>query len=264
MSSPFEDIAFLAASRNRVTVLEALADQPHDRHGLQTRLDISQPTASRILRDLREHEWVTRNGNRYELTPVGEFVIAAFTDLQEQFETIHHLRDVIPLLPDQDYDFDLRRFRSADVVRFAAGSTGKTLSHEVAQYHAADRVQIVTDSAPREGVEAVWNQVTEEGQHLNVVLTRGAVTSIRGDPDLARWTREMLASGRARVHQYDGDLPAPIIITDDTVNLALPSDEEESGGWITTTDQEVLAWAEETFEEYRDQAVPLTADDFSE
>lgn len=264
MESPFEDVAFLATSRNRVAVLDALAERPLDRRDLQATVDVSQPTASRILRDLRERGWVVRAGDEYELTAVGELTIAAFADLRERLDAVHHLSEVAPMLPEEGFGFDLARLRTADVVRVAEGESGLARTHEVAQLASADRVRILTAFAPRDGVETVWRQVTEAGQRFELVVEADTVDVMRSDPDLARWCREMLASGRAEAYRYDGNVVHPILVTDDTVHLALPRDVEGGGAWISTDDEVVLQWAEATFEEHREGAVALTADDFGE
>lgn len=264
MGSPDEDIAFLATSKNRIGVLEVLANAPRDRLDLQAELDISQPTASRILRDLRERGWVVRAGDEYELTAVGELTIAAFTDLREHLEAVHHLSDVAPMLPEEGFGFDLARLRSADVVRVAEGDSGLARTHEVAQLASADRVRILTAFAPRDGVETVWRQVTEAGQRFELVVEADTVPVMRSDPDLARWSQEMLATDRAEFYRYDGDVAHPILVTDDTVHLALPREADEGAAWISTDDVSVREWAEATIADHREEAVALTEDDFAE
>lgn len=264
MDAPFEDIAFLATSPNRIGVLEALADESLDRHDLQAELDISQPTASRILRDLRDRQWIVRRGNEYELTRVGDLTLEAFTDLYERLDTVHHLSGVAPMLPEEGFDFDLARLRTADVVRTAEGDSGLARTHENAQLASADHVRILTAFTPRQGVKTVWRQVTEEDQRFELVIEDGTVPVIRADADLAGWIREMLASDCAEVYRYDEDIAYPILITDDTVHMALPKDDEVGGAWISTGDEVVLDWAEATFEDHRDQTVRLTEEDFSE
>lgn len=264
MGRPFEDIAFLATSTNRVGVLTALGEEPRDRHALQSELEISQPTASRILRDLSEREWVVRIGDDYELTRVGELTITAFSDLRVQFETIHHLSDVASMLPDEGFDFDLARLRTADVVRVAEGDSGLARTHETAQLASADHVRILTPFAPRQGVETTWRQVTKGDQRFELVISSSTLSTIRDDADLARWTRETLATDRAEIYRFDEGIAYPILITDDTVNVALPKDEQTGGAWISTDDEVVRNWARSTFEAHRDRAVRVTEDDLLE
>ena len=261
MDAPFEDIAFLATSPNRVGVLEALVEGPRDRHDLQAELGISQPTASRILRDLRDREWIVRRGSEYELTRVGDLTFTAFMDLYEQLDTIHHLSGVAPMLPEEGFDFDLARLRTADVVRIAEGESGLARTHETAQLASADHVRILTAFTPRQGVKTVWRQVTEEDQRFELVIENGTIPGIRADADLARWTRELLASDNAEIYRYDETIAYPVLLTDDTVHLALPKDDATGGAWISTDDEVVLDWATATFEEHRDQAVRLTEDE---
>lgn len=262
MASPLEDLAFLAASRNRVDMLETLAEGSHDRRGLQAALDISQPTASRILRDCQERGWVVRTSDGYTLTPMGESVVAAFVDFRERLETTHHLRDILPLLPDEAFDFEIARLRSADIVQVSVGARGLARAHELAHIAAGDHLRILTEYAPRKVVEEVWRQVMTEGLDIEVVLETDAVSNIQADSDLSRWHREMLKTDRAELYRFEGDIPAVLYIVDETVHIGLPGDEEPGGAWISTDDEMVFNWAERTFEEYRDQGVPLEAKDF--
>ena len=252
MDTPFEDIAFLANSPNRVGVLETLAEGPRDRHDLQAELDISQPTASRI-----------RRGAEYELTRVGELTITAFTGLREQLAAVHHLSGVASMLPEDGFDFDLARLRTADVVRIAEGDSGLARTHENAQLASADRVRILTAFAPRESVKTTWRQVTEGNQRFELVLEAGTIQAIRADPDKARWVRETLASDRAEVYRFQGSVDYPLLITDETVHLALPRNDEADGAWISSDDEAVLAWATARFERHRDHSERLTEDDVS-
>lgn len=263
MDAPFADIAFLASSPNRVGVLETLADGPRARHALQAELEISQPTASRILRDLQKRNWIDRTEAGYELTRLGELTICAFTQLREQLETIHHLSDVAAMLPENGFDFDLSRLRTADIVRIAQGDSGLARTYENAQLESAEHVRILTAFVPREGVKTSWRQVTTGDQHFELVVAASTVPVIRTDSDLARWTREMLTSDRTDIYQYEGDVAYPILITDDTVHLALPRTDETDGAWISSNDEQVLDWAVATFTRHKERAVRLTADDIS-
>lgn len=264
MVTPFEEIAFLATSRNRVGVLKSLEKSPRDRKSLQAELGISQPTASRILRDLRERKWIVRDRDGYELTWVGEQTTRAFSNLQEKLDAVHHLKDIAPLLPEEGFDFDLARLRTADVVRIAEGESGLSRTHENAHLASAAHVRILTAFVPQQGVKTTWHQVTGGKQDLELVIEADTVSVIRADPDLTQWTREMLASDRAEVYRYDGDIDFPILITDDTVHLAFPKDDVEGMAWISTTDEGVLDWAEAKFENHRERAEQLTEDNFPE
>lgn len=258
-----DDIAFLTGSPNRAAVLEALATNTRDRHALQADLGISQPTASRILHDLRERDWVTRTGDIYELTPVGGAVVDAYTDFRNRMDAIDHLREIIPLIPEADYDIDLSQLVSADIIRVRGGEGNPRLTHEIAQYTAGDHVRILTDRTPSAGVEAVRQQVIDEGLHLEAVIEQATIERLRRDPELRRWHHDLLDVDRARLYDYDGSVPAPLILVDDTVNLALRTPNEAEGVWVTSRDPEVFAWAEAIFERYRRRARALTADDIS-
>lgn len=55
----------------------------------------------------------------------------------------------------------------------------------------------------------------------------------------APWTRDILASDRAEVYRRERNIAYPILITDDTVHLALPRDDEIDWAWISSDDEMV-------------------------
>ena len=96
MPAPLEDIRFLADSENRFTALEVLAAGPRTRSELRDATGASKATISRLLGDFESRGWVSRNGSRYALTPLGEYVASAFVDLYDRMATASDLRDLLP------------------------------------------------------------------------------------------------------------------------------------------------------------------------
>jgi hypothetical protein len=108
LEPPLDDIAYLARSDNRVTVLEALGKQARTRRELHETTGISQPTLGRILGGFEDRAWVRKNGKTYELTRFGELVATDFAQLMDTAEAVQRLRSLEPSLPLDDLDFDIR------------------------------------------------------------------------------------------------------------------------------------------------------------
>ncbi len=113
--SPREDVEFLARSAHRVGVLGRLADRPHERVELREATGASSPTLGRVLGDFEGRRWVVRQGHRYELTPLGEFVADRFEDLLDAMTTERKLRDVWRWLPREMEGFSVELFADAVV-----------------------------------------------------------------------------------------------------------------------------------------------------
>lgn len=95
------------------------------------------------------------------------------------------------------------------------------------------------------------------------ILASKAIGSIREHPVLREQVREMLESGRATIHQYDGDeVRSMVMLFDDVVALC----NHASGGpqmeGIMTDDATVRSWAESYFDAVRAAATRLDVEAF--
>ncbi|MFC5279038.1 helix-turn-helix transcriptional regulator [Halorubrum rubrum] len=113
--SPIDDIAYLARSGHRIGVLATLAEEPKKRHELCSSTGASSPTIGRILGDFDDRRWIVRDGSTYELTPLGEYVVERFQDLQRAMETERELRDVWEYIPREMEGFSVDLFADAVV-----------------------------------------------------------------------------------------------------------------------------------------------------
>ncbi|AGN01771.1 methyltransferase type 11 [Salinarchaeum sp. Harcht-Bsk1] len=106
-ASSLGDAEFLARTDHRVAVLAALADGPKSRRELEALADVSRTTVGRTLTAMAHREWVERDGDRFEATPLGEFVADSIVSLLDDLETTRRLRDVWELLPVDEEGFDV-------------------------------------------------------------------------------------------------------------------------------------------------------------
>lgn len=81
MTTPLEDIEWLARSKHRVAVLRAIASKPHTNRELRESLGVSQVTMRRILTDMNEKAWADSEGWNYSATPLGELVLPLLSPL---------------------------------------------------------------------------------------------------------------------------------------------------------------------------------------
>lgn len=113
--STLDDIAFLARSEHRATVLDRLAAGPMHRDELREATGASSPTMGRVLRDLEDRHWLACEGRTWELTTAGRYVAAHFADLCDAMATERTLRDVWELLPSEMEGFSPDLFTDAVV-----------------------------------------------------------------------------------------------------------------------------------------------------
>jgi predicted transcriptional regulator len=256
MTTPVEDIEFLARSAHRVNALSALAAGPQSRDGLRTVIGASNATVGRLLNDFDKRTWVKRDGHRYELTPLGDFIATGFFDLVERFETEHSIRDVWQWFP-TNLGFTIEMFSGATATlqdrhnpycpnsRYAElVETSESLREMGTIPHKEENVRMVLERAVA-------------GMKVELVFPGEVLTYMGGfAPDL---TDEALKSGNLVLLVHD-HLPGGFWIFDGTVGTCCRDRETGlSRAVIDTSTTEAQAHAQSLYESYRSEATPFDA-----
>lgn len=265
LDPPLDDVAFVARSNNRVEVLEALAERDLTRRELREATDISQPTVGRILDGFEERSWVSNRGNgnggAYRLTPLGRLLADEFGSLMDTVGTIQTLQEIAPRLPLEEMDFDLRALADARITTPEPTDATAHFRREVEVLARTDRLQFLCNQAQPETVERYRDWVVEEGGHLEAVITDGAIDAASAHPVMSRHVRDMLTSGRATIHRYDGDVSFMAGMLDDTATIVPLDDSGVPCAFVESDHDAVREWVTDTFESHREAATPLPADD---
>jgi predicted transcriptional regulator len=262
MDSSLDDVEFLARSSNRIEVLDALGESPRTRDELKEVTEVSRTTLSRMLADFEERDWITRSDSRYESTPEGGFVASEMTRLLENMETAERLDGALRWLPTDEFGFDLRRLRDAEIItlQWNDPASMRLLAEHL---DGASRVRSMADSVSREVVDILRELTVEGGGTYEGILSSGAIGIVREHPALREQVREMLDSGRATVYRYDGEeVRSMVMCFDDVVALC----NHASGGprmeGIMTDDATVRSWAESYVDSVRTDAERLDVEAF--
>ena len=259
-----DDVEFLARSPHRVDVLESLAAGPVTRPDLLEETGISQPTLGRVLKSLEERGWVERRGRAYALTALGELLIEAFDDLLDTVETIQALDDVVPLLPTDELEFDLRRLGSAAVFTPRSGDVLRHVRRVQTVFAEADRLRLVVDTIAPDSLEHLHHRLVtsaDEDALVESILTTAALEMAFSSPELVAWIRDLLRSDQAPIYRYDGTIPLPLALADGTAILVTTDEHGLPAAVIESTDEVVRDWVEAELDAYRAAATALTVDD---
>ncbi|WP_227375925.1 helix-turn-helix transcriptional regulator [Haladaptatus halobius] len=259
MDPPIEEIEFIASSKHRVGVLDALAEGACDRADLQSETGAHASTIGRVLSDFEERRWIERSGPMYELTPLGEFVTEQFANLRDAMETEGKLRDVWRWLPREMEGFSVDLFVDAVVAYPDPGYP----------YEPVERViQLVEESDSMCGIGAtVFKSVANEA-FCRAALNGMEIEYVYSPAVLAAtvaWNPELFEKVAARDHctvLVHDDLPdrtrCGIDIFDDRVGICCHDVETRAlRAWIDTDTPEAREWAWSIFERYRRKARPV-------
>ena len=254
MITPVEDIEFLARSAHRVNALGALAAGRQSRDDLREAIGASNATVGRLLNEFDKRTWITRDGHRYELTPLGEFIATGFFALVERFETEHSIRDIWQWFP-TDLGFTIEMFSGATVTlqddrnpycpnsRYAELIETSTSLREMGTVlHKPENVRMVLERAIA-------------GMEVELVFPRDVMTDMVGfAPELAN---EAVKSGNLVLLVSD-DLPGGFWIFDERVGMCCRDPETElSRAVIDTSTTGARAHAQSLYDAYRREATPF-------
>lgn len=263
MPSSLEALDFLSRSPSRIAVLQALREQPSTRDDLREALDASRTTLIRVLTDLEDRGWIEASDRRYDLTPEGSFLADEITRLLENLETAQRLDGALAWLPVETFDFELQRLADAEVVtlRWNDPASMRLLAERL---EGADRVRSVATTVSREVADMLRTLTVEQAGSYEGVLSGAVLETIRGHPVLREQFQEVLASGRATLHRYEGDRPLPMLmVIDDEVAVCNHGSDGPQMEAILTRDPGVRSWGETYVDELRADARPVSAEVFS-
>lgn len=263
MQSSLDDVEFLARSSSRVEVLGAIDESPRTRDELKQATDASRTTLSRMLSDFEERGWIIRPDRRYQLTPEGAFVVSEVTRLLENMETAEKLDGALRWLPTDEFDFDLRRLRDAEVdtLHWNDPASMRLLAERL---DGASRVRSIATSVSREVMDILHEVTVSSEASYEGILTTNAVQIVREHPKLRDQLREILKSNRTTVYQYDGEESLAMVMLIDDLATACS---HGSGGpqmeAVIADDEAFHSWVETYFESVRAGAQLLDADAFA-
>lgn len=259
MNVALDELAFLANSRNRVEVLETLADAPRTRYDLLDRIESSRVTLGRILREFENRRWIVRRGQEYQLTPLGDWIYDEFTDVVEELKAEHRLRKAVRWLPSELVTFDIRCLRDAEAILLDGADTTK-LERRILEFHrSGEWVRGFGHGGSPRAVKNHWELAMHKGTRIEMVLTPDTFYALRNDPSSVQRIRELVEL--EHVHYFVcEDIPLTAGIVDGTVGITLMDERGIPQAGLASDNETVHEWAVDLFETYREKADPFEPD----
>ena len=264
MSTPLDDIRFLADSENRFVALDVLAAGPRTRAELQSATEASSATISRLLGDFESRGWVARDGNRYALTPLGGYVSSAFIDLYDRMTTASDLRELLPWFPlgELDVEFNLDVLTGARITAATPDDPMAPVARVLDIERESTWTNTLADKFPEPCIEARHEAVVVGTQTFELVTTPAVIASVMTSPAADKF-EDVVAADRSTVYVYDGDVP-PGGIYDGMAYLIVLDDQDVSVGLIESDDPALVDQLTERFDEYRDESARLTTSELKD
>ncbi|MEY7850324.1 helix-turn-helix transcriptional regulator [Natrarchaeobius sp. A-rgal3] len=263
MDGTHDDIEFLVSSTHRVGVLSTLARSSCDRDDLRTATGASSPTMGRILSDFQDRRWIERDGRTYQLTELGEFVISQFEEFRDAMAHQRRLREVWPWLPRETDGFRVGSFTDAVVSQPGPGYP----------YEPVDRLtELIRETETVRGFGMVMlksGNLEPFFDHITDGLECEYIYPPTVFEELLSWDEETVVETATRANYsvlLHDELPLDdrcgVCLFDERVCLCCYDPETRTlQSLVDTASDETRAWAESYYDEFRDDARPLAADD---
>jgi predicted transcriptional regulator len=256
MTHPVEELEFLSRSKHRIHILREFRE-PCDRQTLRDRTGVSKPTLSRAISEFEKRAWVTREGDLYRLTMLGELITEGLNSTFRALETCEKLRPLSEWLPDNQFDFALERFHDATVLAPSATDTLNVHHRLGSVLYNAGYVRELTGTVASAGIELHRRAIGDHDQTLEVILSDAALQTIRSDPKMMRLSASVFEDGSASIFRCNGTVPYFLALADDRVLIGVLDESGTIRGVIETDNPTVLIWAKETLDRYRAASVKV-------
>lgn len=259
-----DDIEFLASSWNRLDVLEALTDTPRTRDELKELTDVSRVTLSRILSDLEERGWITREAGQFEATTNGAVVASEVSGVLDTMVTANELGTALEWLPIDQFDFDLEHLRDMTIITPDHEDLNAPTQTLIDLVYQSTRIRAILTAINHEAIAALQDATATGDRSLEYILSPKAFDIVSNDPELQRQFMDMCDSGQAEVYHYPDDTPVTmLVIFDERVVICGHGDGDIPPGTIETTNDAIRSWAESYFDDRCAEARRLDADMFT-
>lgn len=259
--SAIEEIAYLARSRHRATILEHLAEGRFEPSELEEVTEASRTTLGRILGELEDRGWVERTDSGYVATPTGEAIVSKFNPFSDAMQAILRLGDAVEWIPQAEFPIELRHFRNATVQ--ALGQDDPVKAHEFVTevLRGATSWRVITNlMAPTSKREVMLQGVRTDRLEAVNVYSMELTDRLLADPDRQAWLRNYVDAG-ATIARYDGRIPCNMFVIDELTIIG-DSNQETGNPYtaIVTDNDAVRTWAVELIDDILNASQPITTD----
>lgn len=279
---PLEDIAYLARSENRVTVLETMTStvtapgQPtpgYSRRRLIELTGVSRTTLGRILTEFQDRGWARRNDDgEYVVTPIGEHVAAEFDPLVRSMECLQDLGEGASIIPrselaDRPEDsppISIRHFSDANVRKpdsYDPTFFGRYFANIIEGTHLM--YSMVYVATPQNMLTAIERELQVGELSVESVFSSSVTDHILTNPDVGP-RREHIEQFDVAMYRHRGHIPCNLFVVDETVFIENSQvDSIPDGTVIETQNPAVRKWALAVIEQYKEESEPIGPADFS-
>jgi predicted transcriptional regulator len=246
---------FLADSPDRLALLCRLREGPAGPAALADDLDCARRSIQRNLAALVERGWVDHGDGGYRLTTTGDLAATIHAEYLDRLERLDRFAPLLTHLAAEDVP-PLASLADADLVVAAPENPQAPVQAYVdeLQAFAGDRVRVCLPVLSRRFHEA-HASLAMRGIHTDLVLS--AVTAERARELNPLEFATVVGVGVLDLYVHPDPITVGLTIGADRLLLTAYSDEGHLEACLVSQDSDVLAWAADRFDTYRERSRPV-------
>ncbi|MFB6122326.1 MAG: helix-turn-helix transcriptional regulator [Haloferacaceae archaeon] len=246
--------------RRRSDVLGALVANEAEAGDLVDRLDVSQSTIDRGVRDLSRYGLVERGEGGYRLTLAGRLVFEEYRRFRRRLDDVVGNAGVLSSLS-RDAPFQAAVLDDATVATADKHAPYRPAAQVADIVDRATHVRAFTPALVPRQVETYRQRIVEDGLSAEFVLTNEVVELLvtsHGDA-----LHEALATGSVKLRRVDDGLPFGLVVAETPdgpeMGMVLYAD-STARAFVGNDGTDAVAWARETLGDVWERGVPISFD----
>lgn len=262
---PGDVLSFFGGSPIRLRTLDRLCDGPATKAVLQEEIETSRITLWRLLSEFEDRGWIRETDSGYEATAAGRIVVERIDQMNYAFRAVDELGDLLEWLPLDTFDFPIERLADAEIARPSPTDPQRPMRLATRQIQEATEISILTHGYSPWVVETMYNRAIAGEQSGTMVTSTDVFEALDTQPPIRDQLRELIEVGALEYYHYEGDVPHIFAILDgEGLGMGVDDDSGRPQAALDIVDDQVLDWAERTFERYLDDATRVTPDRFTD
>jgi predicted transcriptional regulator len=253
---PTASMSIIDAATRRIEFLECLLEQPKDKRMLVDDIGMSRATVDRGLRELENAGLIKYTDGRFTLSTIGKITEYGLFDIIETIELGQRLRPFLRWVSYDDFDIDIHLLADAELLLPEPGDPWAMMNRHVQVLKETDNGRVVQPVTSLYAMEAAYERIVNAGATGASVVESSVADTFQTNSNYTELVEGMIATGRFDLYVYGGNIPYFIGVFDEIVQIGADKNGEPRA-ILETDSAKVLKWAENKYEEYRQQAKPV-------